>query len=354
MQTPPGRNYVPGLRQVCGLALLVTGATIQQGNGAVSLRFENGNSVQLIDIRGELIEWQSIRETQWTEPGLAALTSFFAPRYLSYSSFDALSPEPLGVVPAWPVQRPATVNAWIKASDHLAQADTGMLFEIRTTGMAFGREHVHQVEPMPIPIPPNVVAWTDFASSARLRLAIGVSGDLWAWDSPITNHPGILASSSPASWEAIAGTLGTNVVESFEVAGNLSMHRVAAPAEQVSVIRVKFPRWYEFISPGTSVSLPYVDPFVALGSDGELYQYGVYRQFVPDYYSPGQHLIAFVQTHSPVRLERPVSVSGWSDFSMMGRQFCAVSEEGELYVWGHNDFGQVGNGSLEAPRTSCW
>lgn len=337
------------LRRAFCLPLLLTLTTIQPGEAAGPLKFEDGNSVQLIDIRGELIEWPSSREAHWTGPGLAALTSFFAPRYVSYSSFDALSPEPLGVVSAWPVQRPATVNAWSKASDHLAQSDTGMLFEIRTTGLAFGRPEVHRVEPASIPFPPDVVAWTDFASSLRLRLAISANGDLWAWESPITNHPGILAGSSPASWEAIPGTLGTNVVESFEIAGNVSMHRVAAPAEQVSVIRVKFPRWYEFSSPGTSVSLPYVDPFVALGSDGELYQFGVCRKFVPDYYSPGQHLIVLVQTHSPVRLERPVSVSGWSDFSMAGRQLCAVSEDGDLYVWGHNDFGQVGNGSLEAP-----
>ncbi|HCN31217.1 MAG TPA: hypothetical protein DIT64_21410 [Verrucomicrobiales bacterium] len=349
MKAPQPRNHMLELRRAFCLPLLLTLATIHSGEAAGPLRFEDGNSVQLIDIRGELIEWPRSRESFWTGPGLSTLTSFFARNYVSYSSFDALSPEPLGVAPAWPVQRPATVNAWIRASDHLAQSDAGMLFEIRTAGLAFGRVEVHRIEPAPIPFPPNVFAWTDFASSSRLRLAIGASGELWCWESPITNHPRILAGSSPASWEAIAGTLGTNVVEIFEVAGNLSMHRVAAPAEQVSVIRVKFPRWYEFSSPGTSVSLPYVDPFVALGSDGELYQFGVYRQFVPDYYSPGQHLIAFVQTQSPVRLERPVSVSGWSDFSMAGRQLCAVSEDGDLYVWGHNDFGQVGNGSLEAP-----
>lgn len=335
------------LRRAFCLPLLLTFATIQPSEAAVPLKFEDGNSVQLIDIRGELIEWPRRVGLYTLYNAVGFSQAGFGDSFLGgindLSEVD--TPAPPAPPAPWPVIRPTGVNAWVRASDHLVQAETGQLFEIGSARAIFGRFQTFPVPPAAIPFPPGVQIWTDFASSERLRLAISNEGELWAWESHATNHPFTGWAPAIVNYGAVVNQFGSGLENAISVVEDLEMYRVPSPEPGEFFTQVKIVLSFPPLPGG---GLPQKYPMVALLSDGELYEYGGRMVYRPDILSP-EYPIGRYSIDQPVKLERPGEVSGWRDFALDLRRLYAISLEGELYGWSNNRVGQLGIASTDQP-----
>lgn len=346
---------VVSTRFIFAAILFLAGVTARRTSAATSLHFERGNAVQLIDAQGQLIEWPFVEELGWSGIGITELEGrHFAQRELIATNSDVFFADPLPVVSMWPVARPAEITSWVRADEYLAQATTGQLFEIRTAGKLFGEPLVHSTVPAPIAFPPGVTAWKDFASGPRLRLAVDTDGKLWAWESHVTNHPAYIAQLSPVVWGVVSNTIGTNYSQVVNLGDDLIMYQLDAPAANVTFKHVNFPKWNRLLYPMKippnlgSATAPYSEPFTAITSDGEIYQFGAYLKYATP--EPGLEQIIELPTNAPVKLDRPADVVAWSDLKNSGSQLAALTELGELYVWGNNFVGQLGIGSLDTPE----
>jgi hypothetical protein len=340
------------LRRTFCLPLLLTFATIQSSEAAVPLKFEDGNSVQLIDVRGELIEW----------PRQGGLYTMFNTAGYSQAGFsdsiilgginelsEVYPPAPPAAPAPWPVIRPAGVNAWVRASDHLVQADTGQLFEIGSARKIFGRFQACPVPPAAIPFPSGVQVWTDFASSERLRLAISNEGELWAWESHTTNHPFAGWAPDRVNYGLIRDQFGSGFGVAASLGEGLTMVPILSPVPGEFFTRVMIVLNAPIYPAqgGAADPVPTKYPMLALLSDGELYEYGGRMVYRPE--TSPEHPIVREPIDQPVKLERPGEVSGWRDFALDLRRLYAISLEGELYGWSNNRVGQLGIGSTDQP-----
>jgi alpha-tubulin suppressor-like RCC1 family protein len=144
--------------------------------------------------------------------------------------------------------------------------------------------------------------WTKLAAGRSHSLALTADGQLYAWGS---NEFGQLAESN-VTYRTRPG-------------------RVALPAA------ARHSTWAQ-VTAGDAHSQ-------ALTADGRLYAWG-------------SNLVGQLGDHSTARRLRPVAValphdlpSSWARVAAGGFHTLALSADGQLYTWGHNAYGQLGDGS---------
>ena len=159
--------------------------------------------------------------------------------------------------------------------------------------------------PVEVAFPTGVSSWKAAAVGAYYTLALGSDGNLYAWG---YNHFGELGNGDTASSSTLV--------------------KVSMPAGVTA---------WTAIAAGDSFNL-------AIGSDGNVYAWGANSQ--------GQLGNGTTNNSTtPVEVSLPTGVKAVAISA--GEQFgAAIGSDGEIYVWGTNDNGQLGTGT-SAPKYSA-
>lgn len=77
---------------------------------------------------------------------------------------------------------------------------------------------------------------------------------------------------------------------------------------------------------------------IALGNDGNLYAWGQ-----NNYGQLGNS--STTNSSTPIMVTKPAAVSNWTDIAAGAYHSIAIGNDGKAYTWGYNNFGQLGNGT---------
>ncbi|BDR52784.1 hypothetical protein KIM372_06910 [Bombiscardovia nodaiensis] len=157
------------------------------------------------------------------------------------------------------------------------------------------------------PEPPEGVKYTQISGGGQLSLAIGNDGNTYAWG---TN---------------IYGQLGDGVTP------------VGISSYSTTPVRVRAPKGIHFIEVGAGH-----DSAIALATDGNVYTWGdgVHGQL-----ANGE---GYLQSNVPIKASIGAITRGTyiTTISAGGNFILALSNDGGLYAWGQNLYGQLGDDSL--------
>jgi len=204
------------------------------------------------------------------------------------------------------VTPPTGVTGWVNVAagqaHSMAIGDDGNLYTFGSNGA--GRLGIGSTTkentPQLVPLPDGVTQWTEIAAEAFASLALGNDGNLYAF-----GHNG-------------QGELGVN-----STANQLSPTQVVKPSGVT--------KWTA-VAGGAFHAL-------AIGDDGNLYAWGMN--------STGQLGIGTTENDSiPVMVPMPEGVTGWTAIAAGNGHSLAIGDDGNLYTWGLNDFGELGTGDI--------
>jgi len=197
--------------------------------------------------------------------------------------------------------------------------------------------------PVQVPLPNGVTA-TAVYEGGLTSGALGSDGNIYVWGDDIS-APGSQASYSsdlvevpmPGGLRATAVTVGFTSIQALGSDGNIyewnndgSGTHLATPTEMSL--------------PG-GVATTAIAGDIAIGSDGNVYDWGdnLYGQ-------PGDG--STTSSSTPVRVPLPAGVAAVAVSGGENANF-ALGSDGNIYAWGSNDSGQLGNGSTTDPRRPC-
>lgn len=168
-----------------------------------------------------------------------------------------------------------------------------------------GLGHTNRVDgPVRAPTSERPIQWQTLVAGSSHALALTVDGELYAWGDGRSGQLGV------------GGTNGLSV-----------------PAQVVKPAGVT--RW-QSISAGSQFSL-------ALANDGALYAWGWdYHGVLGLGASTNLELGIFT---TPQLVTKPATVTKWKRVSAGRTHVLALGDDGELYVWGDNTWGQLGLGT---------
>ena len=205
--------------------------------------------------------------------------------------------------------KPAGVTSWsaVAAGDYhsLAIGSDGNLYtwgENNFGQLGIGNT-TNQNSPQKVSLPAGVTSWTAVAAGTYYSLAIGNDGNIYAWGN---NNVGQLGDSST--------TNSANPVMVTKPAGVTGWTAVAAS---------------DLLS-------------LAIANDGNLYSWG----------ATVQSSLGTLNTVIPVVVSKPAGVSGWTAVAAgaAGQNF-AIGDDGNLYAWGYNVDGELGDGNTTSGPT---
>jgi alpha-tubulin suppressor-like RCC1 family protein len=177
-----------------------------------------------------------------------------------------------------------------------------------------------QLTPNLFPRPPNGGRWISVASgdlnSAPITLAD--DGNLYKWNIPLQNPPVLVPRPAGVSgWRKVTAGRSyylalTQEGELYEwnppVNGQFTLRKIPVPERP--------PRATQWITNWVDVSSS-ATLRVALGDDGELYQW-------------------IIQSSVPARIFKPINFGSWKDFSAGYNHIAAIGGDDRLYTWRFN------------------
>jgi alpha-tubulin suppressor-like RCC1 family protein len=243
----------------------------------------------------------------------------------------------------------------------VSQPTSSSSYSINTNGMLFSWGNnlrgqlgigstIDAGEAKSVPFPPGVTGWNDASGGSTFALAIASNGRIYSWGQNSSSQLGLGHTNSQLA--PVLVPFSTNIVA----------WRVAAGSTH-SLLLDSFGRLYSWGSNdygelgngntnGQLVPQPVALPpgvaawssiaagtrfSVALGNDGNIYAWG--RNNVGQL---GNH--ATTNTSRPTLVPLP-KVSGWKAVAAGSAHVMALSFDGQLYSWGFNFYGQLGYGT---------
>ncbi|MHB8337062.1 MAG: RCC1 domain-containing protein, partial [Ignavibacteriaceae bacterium] len=259
---------------------------------------------------------------------------------------------------------PSGVTSWMTVaggSNHsLAIGSDGNLYAWGYN--AFGQLGIgnttNQSTPVKVPLPSGVTSWTKVAAGWYHSLAIGSDGNLYAWGYNAYGQLGIgntTQQNSPVKVPLPSGvTSWTSVVSGWSHClaigndGNLyawgdnanGQLGIGNTTQQNTPVKVPLPSG---VTSWTAMAGGWFHS-LAIGNDGNLYAWGdnAYGQL---------GIGNMTQQNTPVKVPLPSGVTSWT--AMAGGWFhsLAIGSDGNLYTWGYNAYGQLGIGNTTQQNT---
>ncbi len=217
--------------------------------------------------------------------------------------------------------------------------------------------------PVEVTLPSGVTSWTAVAAGHFHSLAIGNDGNLYAWGdnsygecgtgntiiNPWTTPQKVILPSGVTSWTAAAagerhslaiGSDGNLYAWGWNSDGQLGIGNTTNPNN--SPVEVTLPSG---VTSWTAVSAGYLHS-LAIGSDGNLYAWG---------YNHGGELGNGNTTTpytTPQKVTLPSGVTSWTGAAAGYVHNLAIGSDGNLYAWGDNYYGELGNGNNTTPDST--
>ncbi|MCL5266675.1 MAG: T9SS type A sorting domain-containing protein [Bacteroidetes bacterium] len=209
--------------------------------------------------------------------------------------------------------------------------------------------NAQDLTPVQVGFPSGVTAWTSASVGYLFTLAIGNDGNIYAWglntygqlgDSTTTNSDVPVLVKLPNGVTAKAVSAGTSFGMAIGSDGNVYAWGLNSSGELGDSTTTNSTVPVKVTLPGgvLAKSIFAAPAFgLAIGSDGNLYAWGSN--------STGQlGDSTTVTSNVPVRVRLPIGVtaiaiSAGSSYSL------AIGSDGNVYAWGGNGFGQLGNGT---------
>ncbi len=211
-----------------------------------------------------------------------------------------------------------------------------------------------QYTPVVVTLPSGVTSWTAVAGGFYHSLAIGSDGNLYAWGfngygqlgigNTTDQHTPVKVTlpSGVTSWTAVAsgfyhslaiGSDGNLYAWGWNGYGQLG---IGNTTDQYTPVVVTKPSG---VTSWTAVVVGYAHS-LAIGSDGNLYAWG--------YNGYGQLGNGNTTNQStPVVVTLPSGVTGWTAVAGGYDHSLAIGSDGNLYDWGYNGYGQLGNNTSD-------
>ena len=252
---------------------------------------------------------------------------------------------------------PTGVTSWVAVTggyDHsLAIGNDGNLYAWGKNSdgeLGIGGTATPYTTPQKVNLPSGVTSWIAVAAGGGHSLAIGNDGSLYAWGLNGNGQLGIGNTtdqdipqkvpfpSGVTSWIAVAagwdqslaiGNDGNVYTWGDNSYGELGLGNIATPFTTPQ--RVVFPNGVKAVGAGQNFSL-------ALGNHGNLYAWG--------YNGDGELGLGNTTTPitTPQRITFPAEVTGWDAVAAGGDHSLAIGNDGNIYVWGSDQDGQLGIG----------
>jgi alpha-tubulin suppressor-like RCC1 family protein len=211
-----------------------------------------------------------------------------------------------------------------------------------------------------VPPPEGVTHWSSVSAGSACQFGIGGDGELYAWGLNTSGVLGLGTNATPGQivahptrvprpagvrgWRQISATSHVLAIDADgrlfawgrNSAGQLGLG--GNPTDMVAVPqRVTAPEGLSFkqVAAGASHSL-------ALASTGDLYAWGTNGM--------GQLGVGrlIVRSVSPIKLAQPPGITRWMRLAAGANHSLALADDGALFGWGANNYGQVGPYSLSS------
>ena len=211
---------------------------------------------------------------------------------------------------------PLGVKKWTQVSagvNHtVALTDAGQLYAwgLNDKGQLGTGNNGDKTKPHPVTVPLGVTQWTQVSAGANHTVALTETGQLYAWGDDTDGQLG-------------NGKSGTDKTKP---------HPVTVP------LGVK--KWTQVSAGGRHT--------VALAKTGQLYAWGwnEYGQLGNGESGTDK------DTPQKVKVTALPAGTQWTQVSAGGSYTIALTETGQLYAWGYNQFGQLGNGKYSVNTNS--
>ena len=208
--------------------------------------------------------------------------------------------------------------------------------------------------PVKIPFPVGVTGWVKIAAGISQSLAIGNDGNLYTWGGNYYGELGIgntIIQKSPimvpdpymvTGWSDVSAGSYVSVAEDnhgnmYSCGYNIYGQLGIGQSANRNYF-TKIPYRYG-VSDYTSICIG-IHFGIALGDDGNLYSWGsnVFGQL---------GINSSTDQNAPVKVLFPPGVTGWKSVSAGDNHCLAIGNDGNLYSWGINWEGQLGTGNTE-------
>jgi alpha-tubulin suppressor-like RCC1 family protein len=186
----------------------------------------------------------------------------------------------------------------------------------------------NQLTPQRVSFPPGVRAWKSAAAGPTVTLAIGDDGQLYGWgflnvtSNQIPYYPTLIPSPDGSGWTAVAagrdawlGLTGNGGLYGWQNGAAGMYHHPSPPTGS---------HW-------TKVAIG-LDEIMTLSDSGRLYS----KKF----------FVSYLLTEVPL----PAGTTAWTDVASGQYLDLAIANDGNLYAWGDNDYGQLGIGVTHTER----
>ncbi len=205
--------------------------------------------------------------------------------------------------------------------------------------------------PQQVPFPNGVSGWTKITGGGSHSLALGNDGNLYSWGNNSNGQLGIGNQPKQKSPQLMPFPNGVTSWITFSGGGNHSLAigndgnlyswgyngdgelGIGNQPDQFTPQKVALPNGvtsWSMVTAGLFHSL-------AVGSDNFLYSWGYNfnGQLGADY--PLNH-------YTPQQVAFPIGVTNWTSIACGCNHSLAIGNDGNLYTWGYNEFGQLGVG----------